>query len=111
MEKDADCDGDGNPNYTDEGDNCDITTFVPQGFSPNGDGVNDFFVIADISEFPKASLQVYNRWGGLVFESSKYDNRWNGTYKGEDVPQGTYFYLLDLGIGKAAQKGYIYINR
>ncbi|MES2627710.1 MAG: gliding motility-associated C-terminal domain-containing protein [Bacteroidota bacterium] len=111
IEKDGDCDGDGTPNYRDAGDNCDITTFVPQGFSPNNDGTNDMFVIPDISEFPNASLKIFNRWGGLIFESSNYTNNWDGRYNGEDVPQGTYFYLLDLGIGKDAQKGYIYINR
>ncbi len=111
VEKDGDCDGDGKPNYQDAGDNCDITTFVPEGFSPNNDGTNDYFEIPDLKEFPQASLKVFNRWGGLIFESNRYDNRWDGRYDGEDVPQGTYFYLLDLGIGKDAQKGYIYINR
>ncbi|HEX4887243.1 MAG TPA: gliding motility-associated C-terminal domain-containing protein, partial [Luteibaculaceae bacterium] len=113
IENTGDCDGDGVPNFADAGDNCEILTDVPEGFSPNGDGVNDFFVIPAISEFPQASLKVYNRWGQLIFESNSYQNNWDGTFQksGEDVPQGTYFYLLDLGLGDKAQKGTIYINR
>jgi len=112
VEGSGDCDNDGIPNFADADGNCDILTFVPDGFSPNGDGVNDAFVIPAIQDFPKGDLKVFNRWGGVVFESANYQNNWDGTYNGEPLPNGTYFFVLDLGINSdKPQKGYIYINR
>ncbi len=112
IEGSQDCDGDGLDNYADGSDNCNVATFVPEGFSPNGDGINDLFVIKEIADFPKGVLKVFNRWGGLVFESADYQNNWDGTYNGEALPNGTYFYVLDLGLNaEEPQKGYIYINR
>ncbi|MEQ9188790.1 MAG: gliding motility-associated C-terminal domain-containing protein [Cryomorphaceae bacterium] len=67
------------------------------GFSPNGDGVNDFFIIDRIENYPNASVQIFNRWGNLIFESpSGYTTPWNGTYKGKSLPVGTYYYVIDL---------------
>lgn len=77
----------------------DIT--IPEGFSPNGDGLNDVFEIPEIFEFA-ASLKVWNRWGDLVFESDRYRNDWDGTCQsgfciGNSVlPDGTYFYILTI---------------
>ena len=63
--------------------------------SPNNDGKNDFFYIANIEDFPDNTLQIFNRWGNLVFETEEYENDWNGTYGGSrNLPDGTYFYLL-----------------
>lgn len=110
IEGDGDCDNDGTPNYKDAGDNCKITTFIPEGFSPNGDNVNETFVIPDLDTFPGKSLKVYNRWGGLIFEMETYNNQWDGKdMNGTRVVDGTYFYTLDLGLGQEPQTGFVYI--
>ncbi len=71
--------------------------FIPEGFSPNGDGVNDRWEITGIEYFPAASLKVFNRWGQLVYESDAYRNEWDGRAEhGRDLPDGTYFYVLNL---------------
>ncbi len=107
---------DNNATITDIPEDTGIT--LPQGFSPNNDGVNDFFVISGINEFPNCNLKILNRWGNVVYEANNYDNTWNGKSNvgiklgsGEDLPDGTYFYLLDLGVEQKNYKGYIYLNR
>ncbi|MCB0379945.1 MAG: gliding motility-associated C-terminal domain-containing protein [Flavobacteriales bacterium] len=93
---------------------------IPEGFSPNGDGVNDVFEIVGISQFPNNKIMIVNRWGNKVFEAAPYKSDWDGTSQfgitiGEKLPSGTYFYILDLGktgpSGSQEIKGYIYINR
>jgi gliding motility-associated-like protein len=66
--------------------------FVPNAFSPNGDGVNDIFTIygEGIASF---ELNVYNRWGELVYETGNSLTGWDGTYKGQMQPNGTYTYV------------------
>lgn len=67
------------------------------GFSPNGDGVNDAFTIDRINEFPNAVVQIFNRWGNLIYESpTGYTTPWDGTYNGNALPVGTYYYVVDL---------------
>ncbi len=63
---------------------------VPNVFSPNGDGANDTFIIAGIENHPNTKVQIYNRWGQLLYESDDYKNNWNGG----GVPEGTYFYIV-----------------
>jgi gliding motility-associated-like protein len=58
--------------------NCKDNLIIPQGVTPNGDGVNDFFVINGIELYPNNVLRIYNRWGTLVFDANKYENNWNG---------------------------------
>ncbi|WP_372490092.1 Ig-like domain-containing protein [Chitinophaga sedimenti] len=75
-----------------------IKTRIPGGFSPNGDGKNDFFVIQGVGS-DRIALEVYNRWGNVVYRSDNYQNNWNGKSNtgvryGEDVPDGTYFYIV-----------------
>jgi gliding motility-associated-like protein len=116
VEGNGDCDSDGNPNYTDFGDNCRILVDIPQGFSPNQDEINDRFVIPDLFRYPQNTLKIYNRWGVLVYEKANYDNTWNGKaenplYGEEELPVGTYFYLLDLGLDQEPIRGYVYLNR
>jgi gliding motility-associated-like protein/uncharacterized repeat protein (TIGR01451 family) len=91
--------------------------FIPEGFSPNGDHINDFFVIRGIQYYPNNRFTIFNRWGNKVFETIQYKNKWDGKSTmglrigGDDLPTGTYFYLLDLGDGSAIIKGTIYLNR
>jgi gliding motility-associated-like protein/uncharacterized repeat protein (TIGR01451 family) len=90
--------------------------FIPEGFSPNADGVNDVFFIRGLDSYPTNSIVIFNRWGNAVFEESPYSNTWNGKSTaglslGDDLPMGTYFYLLDLGNGSDVLKGTIFISK
>ncbi|WP_411768207.1 gliding motility-associated C-terminal domain-containing protein, partial [Winogradskyella sp. A3E31] len=87
-------------------------------FSPNGDGDNELFVITCIENFPNNTLEVYNRWGNIVFKEKGYQNTWDGTSNGRSVingsrqlPVGTYYYVLNLGDGSKPMTGWLYINR
>ena len=62
--------------------------------TPNGDGVNDFFVIPELEFYPGHKLSIFNRWGDVVYESRDYQGDWDGTYKGKELPAGTYLYVL-----------------
>ncbi|MFC0605277.1 T9SS type B sorting domain-containing protein, partial [Winogradskyella pulchriflava] len=87
-------------------------------FSPNDDGVNETFVIDCLERFPNNKLEVYNRWGNIVYSKKGYLNDWRGTSNGRAVinesdklPVGTYYYVLDLGDGSDPRVGWLYINR
>ena len=69
---------------------------IPTGFSPNGDGVNDGWQIDLIDRFPECTVEIYNRWGELLFSSVGYAEQWDGKYNGGDVPIGTYYYAIEL---------------
>ncbi len=94
-----------------------ISLNIPEGFSPNGDGVNDWYVIRGLENYSNNSIKVFNRWGSLVFESSPYNNDWGGKSTssinagGADLPIGVYFLVLDLGDGSTVKKGTIYLNK
>ena len=97
---------------------CPVTGFfIPEGFSPNGDGFNDMFVIRGINQYPNNTIHIYNRWGVKVYEASPYTGTWDGTTTlglsigGSALPVGTYFYTLDLGDGSKVIQGSIYLNR
>jgi gliding motility-associated-like protein len=79
-------------------------------FTPNGDGYNDYFVIKDIKNFQPVKLAIYNRWGDELYSSSDYQNKWDGTYKGKHLPEGTYYYILETKDGKV-YKGAVNILR
>ena len=83
--------------------------FIPSAFTPNDDGFNDRFEIIGISRFPAAKMDIYNRWGVKVFESNDLiNNSWDGTHKGEDtVPEGVYYYKLELKNGNTPIDGTI----
>lgn len=91
--------------------------FIPEGFSPNDDGINDLFVIRGILNFPNNKFSIFNRWGNVVFEANPYKNTWDGKATkgirvgGDELPVGTYFYILDLGDGSPVFKGTIYLNK
>lgn len=101
-----DSDGDG------LGDACDGLV-VNNIVTPNGDGINDTWIIENIDGFPNAIIYIYNRWGNLVFETKNYNNDWNGVSKfnGDTLPTGSYYYTIDtLGNGEAILTGWIYIT-
>ncbi|HRG38812.1 MAG TPA: gliding motility-associated C-terminal domain-containing protein [Bacteroidia bacterium] len=80
-------------------------------FTPNGDGSNDVWFIANINKYPNSRLEVFNRQGRLVYTSRGYLNNWNGKASGEDIPAATYFYVLDLADGKHKYHGTVTIVR
>ena len=77
---------------------------IYSGFTPNGDNVNDVWIIENAEQYPDLVVQIYNRWGEKVFESNGYNsqNAWDGTFykNGKDLPIGTYYYIIDDGINK-----------
>jgi len=81
--------------------------------SPNGDGINDTFFITNIQARPNNRLQIFNRWGNLVFDRKGYQNDWDGTWKGQNLPDGTYFYVLEINENGRNQvhRGYLELHR
>ncbi|HMQ49130.1 MAG TPA: cohesin domain-containing protein [Saprospiraceae bacterium] len=64
--------------------------------TPDGNGTNDEFIIFCVNDYPDNHLEIYNRWGQLVFEADNYDNTWEGTTgSGEPLPEGPYYYVLE----------------
>ncbi len=111
-----DCDNDGIPDYQDIEDDCVERLDVPDTFSPNGDGINDYFKIPGANELPNDELYVYNRWGGLVFESKNYDNSWDGKSSKNllgtsELTEGTYFYIYKPDDSMQVFKGTVYLKR
>ncbi len=98
----------------------DVPLRIYNAFSPNSDGVNDVWVIEGITQFPNNTVKIYNRWGNLVYQVRGYDNTahvWQGqSTEGiilgdKQVPDGSYFYLLDLGDGSELLNGFVVIHR
>ncbi|UMB53140.1 gliding motility-associated C-terminal domain-containing protein [Lutibacter sp. A64] len=127
---DTDIDGDGVDNNIDNcpttansdqadldqngiGDVCDQSDLkIAKGFSPNGDGVNDEFIIEGLHNYPNNSIQIYNRYGNIVYESNNYQNYWDGIGNKEErrLPAAPYFYVLSINGGSKVVKGWVYIN-
>jgi gliding motility-associated-like protein len=91
---------------------CPQEVFLPEGFSPDGDGINDKLVFKGLEYFSPAILHVLNRYGTIVYDSEDYKNEWDGTANdsGKALPDGTYFYTLQLANGRRYNK-YLIINR
>lgn len=85
--------------------------FVPNAFSPNGDGINDFWVIKYLEFYPDATIQIFNRYGQAVYLSTGYNQPWDGKYKGTDLPVGTYYYMINPRNGLNIIKGAVTIIR
>jgi gliding motility-associated-like protein len=80
------------------------------GFSPNGDGINETFTIQGIERMENNKLLVFNRWGNEVYRAENYQNDWDGTAFGKDLPDGTYFYIFEDDEGRKVT-GYVQIRR
>lgn len=85
---------------------------IANTFTPNGDGINDNWVIGGIASYEKPSVQVYNRYGQLMFRSAGGNALpWDGTYNGKYVPAGSYYYIIDLGINGLKYSGSVTVLR
>ena len=84
---------------------------IPNAFTPNGDGVNDTWNIANIDSYPNCTVNIYNRWGQNVFSSVGYGKSWDGRYKGTLLPVSTYYYIIDLKNDSKPYSGSITIIR
>lgn len=74
-----------------------ISTLIPNMISPNGDGDNDVWKLPFIDLlYPQAHVEIYNKWGQQIFKSDGYDVPWDGRYNGKDVPDGNYYYIINL---------------
>lgn len=82
---------------------------IPNVFSPNGDGINDFWEIRGLSAYPNSRLQVFDRYGKLVFSSVGYPKPWDGTQQGRVLPSGVFYYILDPGFGAKPRQGSVTI--
>ncbi len=90
----------------DGGLNCD----VPNIFTPNQDGTNDALIIPCLSNYPNSKIVIFNRWGDVVYESDNYQNDWQGTFRNEPLPDGTYFYILTTSPQQVFQ-GFVELRR
>ncbi|MBK8499596.1 MAG: choice-of-anchor L domain-containing protein [Flavobacteriales bacterium] len=85
---------------------------MPTGYTPNGDGYNDFFVIHGLEAYPSNTLTVFNRWGSKVYDRLNYTNDWHGENShGEALPNGTYFVILTIEGGGRTLQGYVDLRR
>lgn len=89
----------------------DITVY--NVFSPNGDGINEYFEIEHAERFPEMLVEVYSRWGDLFFSTVGYDSgsRWDGTARGKEAPVGTYYYVIVPFPGAKPITGHVTIIR
>ncbi|MFP2996277.1 gliding motility-associated C-terminal domain-containing protein [Spongiivirga sp. MCCC 1A20706] len=119
-----DTDGDGTPDYLEPNNSNGEEIEVFNGFSPDGDGKNDVFTIRGVENFPENNLEIYNRWGVLVYEANGYGQSgkfFRGLSDGrvtiarnEELPVGTYYYIFTYVNGSNTtieKSGYLYINR
>ncbi len=85
---------------------------MPTGFTPNGDGDNDYYVIKGIEAYPSNTFSVFNRWGNKVYEQENYNNRWNGqSHLRIDLPIGTYYVVLKDSNDTTIKDSYVDLRR
>ncbi len=88
--------------------NCSTVTDIPKGISPNGDGDND---VLDLTSFSVKRIEIFNRYGRVVYSKDNYTNQWDGnSSEGDELPSATYFYYVVFD-NNEEQTGWIYLNR
>ena len=96
-----------------EEDSC-VDVIIHDVITPNGDGINDVWLIEGIQNYSKNTVQIFDKWGSMLYEKNGYNNDWTGRgSKGELLPDGTYFYLVKLNtpVGKNVFTGALLIKR
>ncbi|MDX9695712.1 MAG: gliding motility-associated C-terminal domain-containing protein, partial [Bacteroidales bacterium] len=89
---------------------------IPEAFSPDNDGYNDKFEILGLEKYSKLSIKIYNRWGNLVYSENSYQNNWDGKANasmavGNELPTGTYFYIITIKDINKEMSGSIFLKR
>lgn len=84
---------------------------IPNAFSPNGDGINDLWEIKYLNTYPGATVEIFNRYGQIMFHSQGYTKPWDGRYNGKNVPTGTYYYIINPKNGREKIAGFVDILR
>lgn len=116
-----DCDDDNIPTYIDPFDWCDEelppdSINIPQGFSPNNDGVGDLWLVTGYNDH-LCEIRIYNRWGNIVFTDNNWSYEWNGKANGpqmadeEPLPMGTYYYIMEFDRGVLPISGFVFLKR
>ncbi|MDD2792796.1 MAG: gliding motility-associated C-terminal domain-containing protein [Sediminibacterium sp.] len=85
---------------------------IPNAFSPNGDGINDRWMIPGLESYPQSAVQIFNRNGQIVYQAKPYQSiGWDGLYQGSVLPSGAYYYIIERGAGLPAMSGTIILIR
>ncbi len=85
---------------------------VPNGFSPNGDGMNDFWIVEHLEDYPEAEVTIVNRWGAQVYQcNGGCVEPWDGMRNNTLLPVGTYYYVIDLKVDGRLRSGFVSIVR
>jgi gliding motility-associated-like protein len=72
---------------------CDV--YIPSAFTPNNDNLNETFGVVDNVALQYFSLEIYSKWGELIFKSNDVTKKWDGTFKGQKMPNGNYLWMLN----------------
>ncbi len=83
----------------------------PNAFTPNGDGIEDTWVIENIEQYSHCDVRIFDRWGNTVYSPTGYNDPWTGNFYGRPLPVATYFYLIDLKDGSKPHLGTVAIIR
>jgi gliding motility-associated-like protein len=101
-----------NTEYPEDFESEELNFKITNFFSPNGDGVDDQWRIKEVDRYPKSQIWIFLRTGKEIFYASPYQNNWDGNFKGNSLPSGSYYYRLDLdGNGKIDFEGWVYLQR
>ncbi len=85
----------------------DVFSVNSNSFTPNGDGINDQWILSGLESDKTAMVQIYNRYGRMVFSSSGYTTPWDGHHQGAKLPQGTYYYKISVRSGRQVVSGVV----
>ena len=101
-----------NTEYPEDFESEELNFKITNFFSPNGDGIDDQWRIKEVDRYPKSQIWIFLRTGKEIFYASPYQNNWDGNFKGNSLPSGSYYYRLDLdGNGKIDFEGWVYLQR
>ena len=88
-----------------------LDPMIPSAFTPNGDGLNDYWRIKDLHYFTNCEVTIFDRYGQIIYFSKGYKNPWDGTKNGQPMTAGTYCYIIDTKKLKKIFKGFVVVIR